>query len=440
MKYISASVVLASLLLTTSFVFAQTTLTDGDASSDECISLQMSLLRFGSRDASTNGEVTVLQDFLISKGMLGGQTTGYYGKLTVAAVKAYQKSVGVSATGNVGPLTKSVIAKETCTTGTSTNSVSTNVQPATPQLNTIAPSAPSSRTAYRMEDFHITVTKVSLPNIYANYTNLPSSGVDVVNQSTGQSIWRQELTTQDRFSGSIVISLPNYIADNAANYGSYKLRAFGSNDETYTTSDSFYIGGKDVVTPAATINSFNVTSSSVIAGQGVTVSWSASQATNCSMYRLESNGGRYTIASNVGTATSYTVYPTVSTNYILSCAGTADRSGKDAPTAEKSFYINVLQPVVAAPTCQVTASSPTPSTYPYPNVPGTIWVRPYSSVTINWTSQNADYASVGGNKDNPNGSLTYTNLTGYQYLYDVTVYGKGGSSTCTETVIVEWKG
>jgi len=122
MKHISIGLMVASLLFTGSLAFAQTNLTDGDPSNDECISLQTSLLRFGSRDASTNGEVTVLQDFLISKGMLGGQTTGYYGRLTVNAVKVYQRSIGVSPTGNVGPLTKSILERETCSISTqSTN-------------------------------------------------------------------------------------------------------------------------------------------------------------------------------------------------------------------------------------------------------------------------------------------------------------------------------
>lgn len=117
MKHISVGFVIASFLFVSGSATAQvsvaTTLTDGDVAS-ECLKLETSLLRFGSRDANTNYEVTALQDFLISKEFLTGQTTGYFGRLTVNAVKAYQKSVGVSPTGNVGSLTRAVIFEDSC--------------------------------------------------------------------------------------------------------------------------------------------------------------------------------------------------------------------------------------------------------------------------------------------------------------------------------------
>jgi hypothetical protein len=89
-------------------------LTDGDQTNDTCLTLQTPLLRYQSRDVDTNGEVSALQDFLISKGLLSGSPTGFYGRLTVSAVKSYQQSKGVISTGSVGPLTKSVIQNETC--------------------------------------------------------------------------------------------------------------------------------------------------------------------------------------------------------------------------------------------------------------------------------------------------------------------------------------
>lgn len=130
---ISASWVLSSVFFITT-AYAQTAvptlLSDGDATS-ECISFTTQVLRLGSRDANTNDEVTILQDFLISKGVLSGQTTGYYGRLTVQAVRAYQKSVGVSPTGNVGALTKSIISKETCN-GSTVPTTPVSYAPTTP--------------------------------------------------------------------------------------------------------------------------------------------------------------------------------------------------------------------------------------------------------------------------------------------------------------------
>ena len=113
-KIIISASLLVSLLFGVQMGFAQN-ITDGDPSNDVCVNLQTSVFRYKSSDMTTNGEVSDLQDFLIAKGMLSGTPTGFYGRLTVAAVKTYQRSLGVSPTGNVGSLTKSLIQKETCT-------------------------------------------------------------------------------------------------------------------------------------------------------------------------------------------------------------------------------------------------------------------------------------------------------------------------------------
>ena len=62
-------------------------------------------LKYGSRGT----EVTELQEFLIDKGFLTGQTTGNFFTLTRKAVISYQTSVGLPSTGFVGPLTRTKI-------------------------------------------------------------------------------------------------------------------------------------------------------------------------------------------------------------------------------------------------------------------------------------------------------------------------------------------
>ena len=57
---------------------------------------------------STGADVTALQSWLVSNGFLtmpAGVSMGYFGKVTKAAVVAYQASVGLPSTGFVGPLT-----------------------------------------------------------------------------------------------------------------------------------------------------------------------------------------------------------------------------------------------------------------------------------------------------------------------------------------------
>ncbi|MFA5877745.1 MAG: peptidoglycan-binding protein [Candidatus Paceibacterota bacterium] len=62
---------------------------------------------------ATGTDVATLQTFLEGKGFLtmpAGVTKGTFGMLTMKALQAYQTSVGVKATGFVGPLTRAAIA------------------------------------------------------------------------------------------------------------------------------------------------------------------------------------------------------------------------------------------------------------------------------------------------------------------------------------------
>ena len=74
-----------------------------------CIDLQSNLHRGNETTA-----VNKLQDFLSSKGFLSGSSTGFFGDLTIEAVKAYQRSLGLPETGMVYDFTRRAIKAETC--------------------------------------------------------------------------------------------------------------------------------------------------------------------------------------------------------------------------------------------------------------------------------------------------------------------------------------
>lgn len=61
---------------------------------------------------TNNQEVKELQQFLIDKAIYTGRATGNFFSLTLAAVKKYQKSIGLNGTGFVGSLTRTSINKE----------------------------------------------------------------------------------------------------------------------------------------------------------------------------------------------------------------------------------------------------------------------------------------------------------------------------------------
>lgn len=82
----------------------------------------------GSTDVTTGGEVSRLQQTLISAGVLAsGSATGFYGSVTAGAVSKFQAQNGLSAVGIVGPATRALLANRcmkmtpgsTPTTGTS---------------------------------------------------------------------------------------------------------------------------------------------------------------------------------------------------------------------------------------------------------------------------------------------------------------------------------
>jgi hypothetical protein len=60
---------------------------------------------------SRGSDVKELQTYLIQEGYLQGEATGYYGKMTVTAVRTYQKAKGIAQTGTVGPKTREMLRK-----------------------------------------------------------------------------------------------------------------------------------------------------------------------------------------------------------------------------------------------------------------------------------------------------------------------------------------
>ncbi len=95
-----------------------------------CLSLTNNL-SYRSRDSWTNGEVSTLQDFLQVKGYLSSEPTGYFGLLTLEAVKKFQIANGISPVqGFVGVLTRAKLnSMNSCAkTTTKTSPISTSNQ------------------------------------------------------------------------------------------------------------------------------------------------------------------------------------------------------------------------------------------------------------------------------------------------------------------------
>ena len=82
-----------------------------------CLNLN-SDLGTGTSDSVSGGPVYQLQVYLRSSSFLAANPTGYFGSATLSAVKAFQLANGISSTGYVGPLTRTLINQKSCISST----------------------------------------------------------------------------------------------------------------------------------------------------------------------------------------------------------------------------------------------------------------------------------------------------------------------------------
>lgn len=85
----------------------------GQVEAAQCVNLTRDLSQ-GMSDASAGGQVTMLQNYLVSAGYLASTPNGYFGPATLAAVKRFQTVNGISALGTVGPLTRVALNIKSC--------------------------------------------------------------------------------------------------------------------------------------------------------------------------------------------------------------------------------------------------------------------------------------------------------------------------------------
>ena len=96
---------------------------DNNSSSNTCFNLNRNM-KYLSKDANTGGEVSDLQAFLQDKGYLSQDPSGYFGKVTLEAVKRYQAFEGLDQTGYVGIMTRAKIKIRSCISSEDNNFVS----------------------------------------------------------------------------------------------------------------------------------------------------------------------------------------------------------------------------------------------------------------------------------------------------------------------------
>ncbi len=164
-----------------------------------------------------SANVLKLQNFLYAKGLLKATPNGYFGNATVSAVRAYQKSVGLSQAGSVGPATRALLKKETApycgattpvmaqatTTTAVSPSIATSSLPA--QVRLLAPKVTSTDFATLFENGQ-TDWSVSL---YGENFQKEGNSVTFKNVSTGRSYSLGSFPSED---GTTIILPKNLTA------------------------------------------------------------------------------------------------------------------------------------------------------------------------------------------------------------------------------------
>ncbi len=273
MKKILTGAVLAFALLIPTFSFAQAVpLTDQfetDTVENECVDLKFNLSH-RSRDARTNGEVSVLQNFLIDEGYLSGKSTGFFGVATRVAVQKFQSEVGISSTGRVGPKTRAEIKKMTCGGGTTT--IPTRIEVGEVRKETPKVVTPTTSTVSGCATGAVYNTTTG-QKCMVTTTAVPRSGSLAVSVSATP-------TSSTIVAGSQGVTFTNYIFDatqsnESVRFSSLPLNVFGTGGMHNLSTCQLYDGsialntGLNVINPVD--NSFQqfVFNNPIIIQQGM---------------------------------------------------------------------------------------------------------------------------------------------------------------------------
>lgn len=364
---------------------------DPNPTGSSCFSLSSTGLRYQARDANTNGEVSMLQDFLQSKGYLNSEPTGYFGLMTQAAVKKLQSASGIDPTGYVGPLTRAKISAscggltkgdtETTTSGSDackpgflfnpvtgqkclekglpsgcTSSYGFSVITGQPCGQTGGTSTPTvelkvngfKSQGYAEPQVNITEEEDTATIVWsatnASYCNTYGQIVKL----TDGSMWNsRELPT----SGTRKFSLRGQkdSLGNEINYATIGIQCWSKDKVSSSNSKGIVVTWAEPVTStteACTIDSFYASPTGITKGEPTKIYWSTS---NCHSVYLNSNSTRI---GSYGVSGYLTAYPITTTTFTILASPNSDGSN----AISKDLQVRVQSAAPAAPTVWFSAN------------------------------------------------------------------------------------
>lgn len=195
------------------FIIMLLVVTHAHVSALVCVDLQSNLT-----SGASGAQVLELQNFLYSKGYLTAKPNGYFGVGTKSAVKKYQRTMGLSQSGGVLPLTRATIKNETCSSKVVTTNTTTKViQPTTvasvvtSQATTTSPvvvkKVPLTQNEQRQKDLVDLITAM-----YAFYKNSNGTFPIPYITTTPVEICTLGISLCNKFNEVKSSLVPNYLA------------------------------------------------------------------------------------------------------------------------------------------------------------------------------------------------------------------------------------
>ncbi len=184
-------------------------------------------------NTKTSKDVVTLQTFLNAKGYLQVAPTGYFGSLTLKAVKKFQTENNITSNGIVGPLTRGKIKSLSCEKKEVSKPVTAVTLPASTTTPVITPVAPAPSKA------------LTLPVSSSDFSNWEARWGNVSTTTEGLVINASETTygSQAIFSPGLNLTDYKYTASIIVKQGTVVLIARYVNDDNFVACT---FGGRTV--------------------------------------------------------------------------------------------------------------------------------------------------------------------------------------------------
>ena len=253
-----------------------------------CIMLTTNL-RYRMEEWTTGGQISLLQDFLKTRGLFKQKSNGFFGVTTLQAVNKFQESVGLSSTGFVGPLTRGKIKEQTCG--------GVVVIPMRPPIGKIAVLSPNGG-----ETWQKGTTQTIKWN--SNLVSIPEQPIIYDISLVPYCPSGQVCATYAPFAIAQGVSGSTYTwnvgstVGGSAPAGSYTVQICQSGTTTCDSSDSFFTIAASYTQPSITVLSPNG-GESLVHGQTYEFRWTSNGLGRVSIQVSDGKGYSYSVAAGI---------------------------------------------------------------------------------------------------------------------------------------------